>query len=96
MIIACVGWAIIAVFDGMAVLASARVDELGVCRAVGLNVGSAMKQSCIITCWKRPDSNRYKLNADGCSRGNPGFSGGGSLLRDHSGHVLWAVADFYG
>ena len=96
MIIACVGRAVRAVFDGSTVIASARVDELDMCRAVGLNVGSALKQACIITRWVWPESNKYKLNADGCSRGNPGDSGGGSLLRDHSGHVLWAVSDFYG
>lgn len=50
----------------------------------------------IITQWVKPDVNRYKLNTDGCSKGNPGQSGAGSLLRSHTSHFLWAMADWNG
>lgn len=36
----------------------------------------------IISKWVCPPSGRLKLNSNGCSRGNPGKSGGGSVLRD--------------
>ena len=69
---------------------------MGMCRTLGLAVGNAVRKSCILTRWERPVASTYKLNADGCSWGNPGSSGGGSLLRDHNGQTLWALADFYG
>ena len=50
----------------------------------------------IISKWICLPSGRLKLNSDGCSRGNPGESGGGSVLRDDKGRVLWAQADSYG
>lgn len=39
----------------------------------------------IVTKWIRPIISFVKVNSDGCSKGNPGLSGGGSLLRDSSG-----------
>lgn len=39
---------------------------------------------------------RVKLNSDGYSKGNPGRSGGGRLLRSDSGMLIWAQADFCG
>lgn len=35
-----------------------------------------------------------KLNWDGCFKGNPGLRVGGCLLRDASGSIIWAQADF--
>lgn len=41
-------------------------------------------------------SGRIKLNTDGSCKGNPGLGGRGCILRNSSGNVLWAAADFYG
>ncbi|KAG6466651.1 hypothetical protein ZIOFF_075555 [Zingiber officinale] len=40
--------------------------------------------------WRRPDDGWFKLNTDGSSRGNPGESAYGAIVRDHSGQVLVA------
>lgn len=36
----------------------------------------------ILTKWLSPQEGRYIFNSDGCAEGNPGFRGGGSILRD--------------
>lgn len=36
------------------------------------------------------------LLVDGCSKGNPGPSGGGSLVINDSGDLIWAMANSYG
>ncbi|KAG6488356.1 hypothetical protein ZIOFF_049599 [Zingiber officinale] len=40
--------------------------------------------------WRRPDDGWFKLNTDGSSRGNPGESSYGAIVRDHSGQVVVA------
>lgn len=42
--------------------------------------------------WIRPPSLSLKLNTYGCSKGNPGPSGGGGLLRNDLGMVLLAFS----
>ena len=37
-----------------------------------------------------------KLNSDGCSRGNPGVSGGGGMLRCLEGRFLLGYSCFFG
>ncbi|XP_071918898.1 uncharacterized protein [Coffea arabica] len=37
----------------------------------------------------------FKLNIDGCSKGNPGLSGGGGILRDGSGKFIFAFASCF-
>ncbi|XP_027170444.1 uncharacterized protein LOC113770234 [Coffea eugenioides] len=37
-----------------------------------------------------------KLNSDGCSRGNPGKSGGGGVIRDCAGRFLLGFSCFFG
>ena len=32
---------------------------------------------------------------DGASKGNPSLVGGGTILHDHSGHIIFAVSHFY-
>lgn len=44
--------------------------------------------------WAKPPD--YKLNTDGCSKGNPGASGGGGCLRDHNGNLVMAFRSFLG
>ncbi|KAF9626403.1 hypothetical protein IFM89_033222 [Coptis chinensis] len=49
------------------------------------------KAPCTLECyWVAPPSNMIKVNADGCSRGNPKNSGWGTLLRDSNGNVIGA------
>lgn len=50
----------------------------------------------ILVKWYCPAAGRYKLNADGCCKGNPGKGGGGSILRNSAGEVLFAQAVYYG
>lgn len=33
---------------------------------------------------------------DGCSKGNPGPTGGGGIIRNHNGNFMRVFADFYG
>ncbi|XP_071923161.1 uncharacterized protein [Coffea arabica] len=42
--------------------------------------------------WQAPRLSMFKLNIDGCSKGNPGLSGGGGILRDGSGKFIFAFA----
>ncbi|OIT20671.1 hypothetical protein A4A49_38227 [Nicotiana attenuata] len=51
--------------------------------------------SCQVVRWTKPGANCSKLNY-GCSKGNPGSSGGGGVIRDEIGDVQCAFADFYG
>lgn len=59
--------------------------------------GDVQDIKCVITRWIRPAMGRVKLNSDGRSKGNPGRSGGGSLLRTDSvhfyGHTTNMVAE---
>lgn len=42
--------------------------------------------------WSPPKPGWLKLNFDGASRGNPGPSGIGYVIRDHSGSIIWKMA----
>ena len=46
--------------------------------------------------WQSPVLGTFKLNTDGCSKGNPGLSGGGGILRDVSGPFIFAFAGCFG
>ncbi|KAF3636195.1 hypothetical protein FXO37_25555 [Capsicum annuum] len=37
-----------------------------------------------------------RMNIDGCTKGNPGLSGGGGILRDENGHMKVAYGEAYG
>ncbi|XP_074572721.1 LOW QUALITY PROTEIN: uncharacterized protein LOC141829202 [Curcuma longa] len=41
--------------------------------------------------WQKPMMGTFKLNSDGCSRGNPGLSSYGCIIRDHAGQVIKAM-----
>ncbi|CAA6655179.1 unnamed protein product [Spirodela intermedia] len=45
--------------------------------------------------WTPPRAGQWKLNVDGASQGNPGSSGGGGILRDSTGCILFAFSNFY-
>lgn len=40
--------------------------------------------------------NWVKLNCDGTSRGNSGYAGGGTVLRDNKGDLIIAYENYYG
>ncbi|KAK4729620.1 hypothetical protein R3W88_022608 [Solanum pinnatisectum] len=42
--------------------------------------------------WKTPHTNRYKLNTDGSALHNPGKIGGGGILRNEHGEMIYAFA----
>ncbi|KAL6183970.1 hypothetical protein ACLB2K_045378 [Fragaria x ananassa] len=46
--------------------------------------------------WEPPNPGWLKLNTDGASKGNPGLSGGGSILRDPNGNVIFQTFRGYG
>lgn len=62
---------------------------------MGIRCGMALNKATV-TKWCCPVRGRFKFNADGCSKGNPGHSEGGSILRNAEGKVIWAQADYYG
>ncbi|XP_027158138.1 uncharacterized protein LOC113759763 [Coffea eugenioides] len=67
------------------------------CR-LGVKVVATQLQrcTCVSLSWSFPPYPYAKLNVDGSSFGNPGFAGGGGILRDHIGRVLRAFSTFYG
>ncbi|KAH0695103.1 hypothetical protein KY285_022200 [Solanum tuberosum] len=46
--------------------------------------------------WKTPPTNKYKLNTDGSALHNPGKIGGGGILRDDQGVIIYAFAVPFG
>lgn len=46
--------------------------------------------------WRFPEEGMLKLNIDGASKGNPGMSGGGVILRNSTGQLVLAGYYFYG
>ncbi|KAL0281699.1 UNVERIFIED_CONTAM: putative ribonuclease H protein [Sesamum radiatum] len=51
------------------------------------------RQKAITVYWRKPPEGWYKLNADGASKGNPGISGAGGILRDQLGKVIFAFQE---
>nr|XP_027109299.1 uncharacterized protein LOC113729174 [Coffea arabica] len=49
-----------------------------------------------VVCWEFPVQGAFKLNTDGCSLGNPGVGGGGGVLRDSSGALLFGFSVPFG
>ena len=46
--------------------------------------------------WSLPPEGSLKLNIDGSSKGNPGLSGRGAVLRNHRGKFVLAGSYFNG
>ena len=45
-----------------------------------------------IVSWKPPLTTKYKLNTDGSALTNPGKIGGGGILRNEYGDIIYAFA----
>ncbi|XP_073315708.1 uncharacterized protein [Primulina huaijiensis] len=67
-----------------------------VTRSMGISVGLHRYHRTTIVRWLRPPSGCFKLNVDGSSRGNPGNSTAGGVVRDDSGRVLLSFSVFIG
>ncbi|XP_073037131.1 uncharacterized protein [Primulina eburnea] len=67
-----------------------------VARSLGISVFLFRYHRTAIVRWLRPPSGCFKLNVDGSSRGNPGDSSAGGVVRDHSGRVLLSFSEFIG
>ncbi|XP_042443883.1 uncharacterized protein LOC122028980 [Zingiber officinale] len=59
-------------------------------QAMGIQVRIRTLHTISAVHWRRPDDGWFKLNTDGSSRGNPGESSYGAIVRDHSGQVVVA------
>jgi ribonuclease HI len=46
--------------------------------------------------WKPPPAGSLKLNFDGASKGNPGMTGMGGVIRDSDGNIIWLYAGSLG
>ena len=46
--------------------------------------------------WKTPTAGKYKLNTDGSTLHNSGKTGGGGILRDHQGNLIYAFSLSFG
>uniref|UniRef100_M1DEJ8 RNase H family protein n=2 Tax=Solanum tuberosum TaxID=4113 RepID=M1DEJ8_SOLTU len=46
----------------------------------------------IAVCWEKPTVGVYKLNTDSSTLNNPGKIGGGGILRDDQGNMVYAYA----
>ena len=64
-----------------------------ICRMMG-----SIKPKLNITpiTWSKPNDGEYKLNVDGCSKGNPKSAGGGGILESHMGHMIRAFTTYFG
>ncbi|XP_073154233.1 uncharacterized protein [Henckelia pumila] len=65
-------------------------------RSMGISVGFQRTKKTAVVRWLRPPPGFFKLNVDGSSRGNPGESSVGGVVRDSSGHTLGFFSEFIG
>lgn len=50
------------------------------------------KQNRNEVAWVAPKMDRWKMNFDEASKGNPGKSGTGCIIRDEKGEYVWAAS----
>ncbi|XP_075095190.1 uncharacterized protein LOC142173491 [Nicotiana tabacum] len=48
--------------------------------------------SSMVVKWNPPRNGFVKINSDGCSKGNPGPAGGGSIVRNDQGKIIISYA----
>ncbi|XP_075497412.1 uncharacterized protein LOC142534428 [Primulina tabacum] len=65
-------------------------------RAMGIFVQLRRARKLTIVRWLRPPFGCFKLNVDGSSRGSPGDSTVGGVVRDSSGHVVVSFSELIG
>ncbi|XP_073051343.1 uncharacterized protein [Primulina eburnea] len=65
-------------------------------RSLGFFVDMRRVHKMAIVRWLRPPVGCFKLNVDGSSRGSPGDSTVGGVVRDSSGQVLVSFSEFIG
>lgn len=75
-----------------------RVSEgdLQVLQNLGISVVNQRPMKVQVVRWLRPPSGRLKLNLDGSCRGNPSIGGGGGILWNHEGSLVFAFSSFFG
>ncbi|XP_071905969.1 uncharacterized protein [Coffea arabica] len=59
-------------------------------------MAGSQRYGFLIVRWKPSADDRLTLNTDGCSKGNPGLSGGGGVLRNSNGDFLVGFSTFLG
>ncbi|XP_075496425.1 uncharacterized protein LOC142533502 [Primulina tabacum] len=65
-------------------------------RLLGISVVFQRIHNLVLVRWLRPPSWCFKINIDGSSRGNPGDSSVGGVVRDSSGKVVLYFSEFIG
>ncbi|KAM7461730.1 hypothetical protein LguiA_029851 [Lonicera macranthoides] len=85
-----------AVFSSANIIARRSENDSRLLCNLGVEFLGLIKNRIWVTQWVKPHNGRVKLNADGCSKGNPGHAGGGCLLRNDQGRLIWAQADYFG
>ncbi|XP_027174512.1 uncharacterized protein LOC113774142 [Coffea eugenioides] len=74
-------------------------QRLGVQTFLQLYEGTAHPPPCYsvqLVGWRVTEEGTLTLNTDGCSKGNPGVSGGGGILRDSLGLPLFVFSTYFG
>lgn len=84
-------------FSNSILISRAGCKELVTLKALGpSNVQVSTTVTNLMITWCKPSDGRVKLNSDGASKGNQRSSGGGSILQDNGGKLIWAQTDGYG
>lgn len=87
---------IVDMFSNYAIVPKGPPQDNVLLLKLGLTCSRGSSALCTITRWIRPTLHRWKLNSDGCSKGNLVPSGCRCLLRSSSGGVEWTVANWIG
>ncbi|XP_042505477.1 uncharacterized protein LOC122082041 [Macadamia integrifolia] len=70
--------------------------DLLCCRKLGLHAVPGDPPSILEVIWCKPPLTWSKINIDGSSMGNPGRAGGGGVIRDSNGKVIFSFKHFFG
>ncbi|XP_042483480.1 uncharacterized protein LOC122063840, partial [Macadamia integrifolia] len=70
--------------------------DLLCCRKLGLHAVPGDPPSILEVIWCKPPLAWSKINIDGSSMGNPGRAGGGGVIRDSNGKVIFSFKHFFG